>query len=123
MWEVSNACFESLNFTVDISWRSAHVEGQAVNVSGNSYDITGLTPGVTYNITLVATGGGKRSDSVSISNTTLGPISGKYTLLHNNYYIQYMYTYVCMCMYTTIHIYSVFSLLHICLPIFLQDYL
>ena len=47
-----------------------------MNVSGNSYNITDLTPGVSYNITLVAIGNGVRSDSISISTITLA--SGKH---------------------------------------------
>ena len=39
-------------------------------MSGSSYDITGLGPGVRYNMTLVAIGNGIRSDSISISATT-----------------------------------------------------
>ena len=70
-WEVSKTCFESVDFKVNISWSSASDEGQATNVSGNSYDITGLTPGVSYHITLVAIGDGVRSDNISISRTTL----------------------------------------------------
>ena len=71
-WEISKTCFESVDFTVTISWSSASSgEGQATNVSGSSYDIAGLTPGVKYDITLVAIGDGVRSDSTSISVTTL----------------------------------------------------
>ena len=70
-WEVSKTCFESVDFKVSISWRSASGNGQATNVSGSSYDITGLTPGVSYHITLVAIGDGVRSDNISISATTL----------------------------------------------------
>ena len=44
---------------------------QATNVSGSSYDITGLTPGVGYHITLGAIGDGIRSDSIFFSVTTL----------------------------------------------------
>ena len=69
-WEVSQTCFESVDFTVTISWSSSNGKGQVTNVSGSSYDITGLTPGVRYNITLVAIGNGVRSDSISISATT-----------------------------------------------------
>ena len=64
-------CFESVDFTVNIFWSSASGNGQVMNVSGSSYDITGLTPGVSYDITLVATGNGVRSDNRSISRTTL----------------------------------------------------
>ena len=64
-------CFESVDFTVNILWSSASDEGQIMNVSGSSYDITSLTPGVSYDITLVAIGDGVRSDSISISATTL----------------------------------------------------
>ena len=64
-------CFESVDFTVNILWNSVSDEGQIMNVSGSSYDITGLTPGVSYDITLVAIGDGVRSDSISISATTL----------------------------------------------------
>ena len=64
-------CFESMDFTVNILWSSASGIGQATNVSGSSYDITGLTPGVSYDITLVAIGNGVRSDTISISHTTL----------------------------------------------------
>ena len=64
-------CFESVNFKVNIFWRSTSGNGQVTNVSGSSYDITGLTPGVSYNITLVAIGNGVRSDNISISRTTL----------------------------------------------------
>ena len=64
-------CFESVDFTVNIFWRSTSGQGQVTNVSGSSYDITGLTPGVSYNITLIAIGDGVRSDNVSISRTTL----------------------------------------------------
>ena len=64
-------CFESVDFTVNILWSSASGQGQATNVSGSSYDITGLTPGVSYQITLVAIGDGVRSDNISISATTL----------------------------------------------------
>ena len=64
-------CFESVDFTVNIFWSSASGNGQVMNVSGSSYDITGLTPGVSYHITLVAIGGGVRSDNISISRTTL----------------------------------------------------
>lgn len=69
-----------MNFTVDIFWRSVSGEGEAVNVPGNSYTITGLTPGTTYIITLVAVADGVRSDPISISLTTS---RGKY----NNFYI------------------------------------
>ena len=69
-WEVSKTCFESVDFIVTISWSSSSGEGQATNVSGSSYDITGLTPHVRYNITLVAIGNGIRSDSISISART-----------------------------------------------------
>ena len=75
-WEVSKTCFESVDFTLDISWRPTSGEGQAMNVSGNSYNITDLTPGVSYNITLVAIGNGVRSDCISISTITLA--SGKH---------------------------------------------
>ena len=75
-WEVSKTCFESVDFKVNISWRSASDEGQATNVSGNSYDIIGLTPGVSYHITLVAIGDGVRSDPVSIYATTLSSGEG-----------------------------------------------
>ena len=64
-------CFESANFKVNISWKSASGKGQATNVSGSSYDITGLTPSVSYHITLVAIDDGVRSDSISISATIL----------------------------------------------------
>ena len=64
-------CFESVDFTVNIFWRSTSGNGQVTNVSRSSYDITGLTPGVTYDITLVAIGDGVRSDNISISATTL----------------------------------------------------
>ena len=64
-------CFESVDFKVSIFWRSTSGNGQVMNVSGSSYDITGLTPGVSYDITLVAIGDGVRSDSISISHTTL----------------------------------------------------
>ena len=64
-------CFESVNFTVNILWSSASGQGQATNVSRCSYDITDLTPGVSYHITLVAISDGVRSDSISISATTL----------------------------------------------------
>ena len=64
-------CFESMDFTVNILWSSASDQGQVTNVSGSSYDITGLTPGVSYDITLVAVGDGVRSDNISISRTTL----------------------------------------------------
>ena len=64
-------CFESVDFTVNILWSSASGQGQATNVSGSSYDITGLTPGVSYHITLVAIGDGVSSDPISISATTL----------------------------------------------------
>ena len=40
-------------------------------MSGSSYDITGVTSGVKYDITMVAIGDGVRSDSISISITTL----------------------------------------------------
>ncbi len=76
LWEVSKTCFDLVDFKVSISWRSASDEGQATNVSGSSYDIPGLTPGVSYNITLVATGDGVRSDSISISATTLSSGEG-----------------------------------------------
>ena len=42
-----------------------------LQLSGSSYDITDLTPGVSYHITLVTIGDGVRSDSISISATTL----------------------------------------------------
>ena len=77
-WEVSKTCFESLNFTITISWMPASGEGQAMNVSGSSYNITALTPGVSYNITLVAIGNGVRSDCISISATTLS--NGKHNI-------------------------------------------
>ena len=77
-WEVSKTCFESVNFKITISWMPASGKGQAMNVSGNSYNITGLTPGVRYNITLVAIGNGVRSDSISISAVTLS--SGKHNI-------------------------------------------
>lgn len=64
-WKVSTTCFESVIFETHITWSDVSGEGQTINVSGNSYVITGLTPGVTYNITLVAVGDGVRSDSVS----------------------------------------------------------
>ena len=64
-------CFESVNFTVNISWSSVSGQGQATNVSGSSYDITGLTPGVSYHITLVAIGDGIQSDPISISRSTM----------------------------------------------------
>ena len=64
-------CFESVDFTVNILWSCASGQGQVMNVSGNSYDITSLTPGVSYHITLVAVGDGVRSDNISISRTTL----------------------------------------------------
>ena len=64
-------CFESVDFTVNILWSSASDEGQATNVSGSSYDITSLTSGVSYHITLVAIGDEVRSDPISISATTL----------------------------------------------------
>ena len=67
-----------MNFTFDISWMPASGKGQATNVSGNSYNITDLTPGVSYTITLVAIGDGVRSDSISISATTLS--SGKHNI-------------------------------------------
>ena len=76
LWEVSETCFESVDFTVNISWSSASDEGLATNVSGSSYDITGLTPGVSYDITLVAIGDGARSDPISISATTLSSGEG-----------------------------------------------
>ena len=75
-WKVSKTCFESVDFTVNISWRSASGKGQATNVSGSSYDITSLTPGVSYDITLVAIGDGVRSDPISISATTLSSGEG-----------------------------------------------
>ena len=49
---------------------------QVTNVLGSSYDITGLTPRVRYNITSVAIGNGIRSDSISISATTLSSGEG-----------------------------------------------
>ena len=64
-------CFESVDFTVNILWSSTSDEGQATNVSGSSYDITGLTPGVSYHITLVAIGDDIQSDPISIYATTL----------------------------------------------------
>ena len=70
-WEVSKICFESVDFKVSISWRSSSDDGQATNVSGSSFDITSLTPGVSYHITLVATGDGVRSHSIYIYATTL----------------------------------------------------
>ena len=70
-WEVSKTCFESVDFKVNISWKSASGQGQTTNVSGNSYAITSLTPGVSYHIALVAIGDGVRSDPISISATTL----------------------------------------------------
>ena len=69
-WEVCKTCFESVDFTVNISWRSASGNGEVRNVSGNSYDITGLTPNVSYDITLVAIGDGIQSDPISISCST-----------------------------------------------------
>ena len=60
-----------MDFAVNILWSSASGQGQATNVSGSSYGITSLTPGVSYNITLVAIGDGVRSGSISISATTL----------------------------------------------------
>ena len=75
-WEVSQTCFESVDFTVNISWNPCSGEEQVTNVSGSSYDITGLTPGVRYNITLVAIVNGIRSDSISISATTLSSGEG-----------------------------------------------
>ena len=71
-------CFESMDFTVNILWSCASGQGQVTNVSGCSYDITGLTPGVSYHITLVTVGDGVRSDSISISRTTLS--SGESTV-------------------------------------------
>ena len=71
LWEVSKTCFDSVDFTVNISWRCTSGNGQVTNVSGSSYDITGLTPDVSYHITLVAIGNGVRSDNISISATTL----------------------------------------------------
>ena len=70
-WEVSKTCFELGDFTVIISWRSTHGNGQVINVSGSSYDITNLTPGVSYHITLVAISDGVRSDPISISHSTM----------------------------------------------------
>ena len=64
-------CFESVDFTVNILWSSASSQGQATNVSGCSYDITSLTPGVSYHITLVAIGDGVRSNPISISCSTM----------------------------------------------------
>ena len=75
-WEVSQTCFESVDFTVNILWSSASGQGQAMNVSGSSYDITGLTPGVGYHITLVTIGDGVRNDSISFSVTTLSSDEG-----------------------------------------------
>ena len=70
-WEVCKTCFELGEFTVNIFWRSASGNGQVMNVSESSYDITGLTPGVRYHITLVAIGDGVRSDPISISHSTM----------------------------------------------------
>ena len=75
-WEVSKTCSESVDFTVNILWSSASGKGQATNVSGCSYDISGLTPGVSYDITLAAIGDGVRSDPISISATTLSSGEG-----------------------------------------------
>ena len=75
-WEVFKTCFESVDFTVNILWSSASGKGQATNVSGCSYDISGLTPGVSYDITLAAIGDGVRSDPISISATTLSSGEG-----------------------------------------------
>ena len=68
-----------MDFTITISWNPCCGEGQVTNVSGSSYDITGLNPGVRYGITLVAIGDGIKSDTVSICTTTLS--SGE----HNTY--------------------------------------
>ena len=65
-WGFSLTCTVS---TINIFWQSNRGGGQAMNVSGNSLTITGLTPGVTYNITLVMVGDGI-CDSVSISVET-----------------------------------------------------
>ena len=80
-WEVSKICFESVDFTVAISWSSSSDEGQATNVSGSSYDITGLTPGVKYDIMLVAIGDGVRSDVMPTSATTLSSGEGTVQVL------------------------------------------
>ena len=81
-WEVSTTCFESVDFTVTISWNPCSGEEQVTNVSGSSYDITGLTPGVRYDITLVANGDGVRSGAISISTTTLSSSEHMYIYVH-----------------------------------------
>ena len=78
-WEVSKACFESVDFTITISWNPCTGEEQVTNVSGSSYDVTGLSPGVRYGITFVSIGNDIRSDTISICITTLP--SGE----HNSY--------------------------------------
>lgn len=97
-WEVMVTCFESVNFSMSISWRSVSVEKQATTVSGNSYDISSLIPGVTYNFTLVAIGDGVSSASASISSTTQSIASGKYTMWYSHMHCTW-----CMA-YNDIHI-------------------
>ena len=98
-WEVSKTCFESVDFTITISWNPCCGEEQVTNVSGSNYDLTGLTPGVRYGITLVAIGDGIKSDTVSICTTTLS--SGEH--------ISYECMYVIMCTET-----KLISLHHAC---------
>ena len=57
-----------MNFTTEITWKNGKIH--TINVSGNSYDITGLDPGVSYTITLVAIGDGMARYSVPITVTT-----------------------------------------------------
>ena len=66
-WNISKSCSGS---KVNIFWQSNRGGGQAMNVSGNRFTITGLTSGVTYNITLVIIGDGIQNDSISITATT-----------------------------------------------------
>ena len=75
------ACFEAVNFTITIFWRSVSGNGQATDVLGNNYTITDLIPGVMYNIKLVAVGGGVMSDSTSISISTSTLSSCKYIVI------------------------------------------
>lgn len=73
-----------MNFTIAVFWRSVGDAGEAVNVQGNTYVITGLTPGISYNITLVTFRDGARTDSISISITTLSNGEYMYVVSHRN---------------------------------------
>ena len=79
-WEISKACFESVNFTTAIILKSVS-DGQthAAFVSGNSHAFTGLTSGTSYNITVFAIGDRLQSDSMSTTATTS---TGKHFCIH-----------------------------------------